>query len=92
VDSAGHSFCDAPVRFRQNDGEFIAAVTRGRIRAPAMNPEGVGKAADRPVADEMSKSVVDLLQTIQVQQYERQRFLTAFGSTVSASSESMSLR
>src|SRR5260370_17233204 len=73
---AGRAFADAigaPARFvllgfRENQGEFIAAVSRGSVDCAAMNPENIGEAADGTAADKMAVTIVNAFQTIQVEQ------------------------
>jgi len=53
--------------FRENEGEFVAAVPRGGIDSAAMNAENVGEAADGAAADEMAVGIVNGFQAIEVE-------------------------
>lgn len=52
--------------FRQNESEFVAAVTRGGIDGAAMNAENIGEAANRTAADKMAVAIVDFFQAVEV--------------------------
>ena len=59
----GIVFC----RFRENEGEFVASVTRGGIDGTAVNAENIGEAADGAAAKEMAEVIVDFLQAVEVE-------------------------
>src|SRR5437016_5784217 len=72
----GENFADAirnTVRFvflgfRNNEGEFVAAIASGGIDGAAMNAENIGEAANGAAANEMTVTIVYFLQFIEVQQ------------------------
>src|SRR5258708_33496120 len=66
--------------FGKNEGEFVAAVTRGGIDGTAMNAEYIGKAAYGAAAKEMAEVVVDFLQAIEVEKQHRERPAGAIGA------------
>src|SRR5260370_1517805 len=72
----GHDFADTIgdaarfvfLRLRENQGEFVAAVSRGGIDGAAVNAENIGEAADGAAADEMAGTIVDYLQAVEIKQ------------------------
>ena len=72
---AGENFADAIrdsvgfvfLRFRENQREFVAAVSRGGIDGTAVNAENIGEAADGTAAYEMAVAVVYFFQFIEVE-------------------------
>jgi len=67
ADAIGNTMGVVLFRFRENEGEFIAAVARGGINGAAMNAEDIGKAADGAAANEVAIAIVDSLQAIEVE-------------------------
>jgi len=67
-------------RFRENQGEFVAAVSRGGIDSAAMNAEYIGEAADGAAAEEMAEVIVDFLQAVEVEKQHRERPAGAIGA------------
>src|SRR5712692_5643526 len=84
----GHDFadaiCDAArfvfLRLRENQGEFVAAVSRGGIDGAAVNAENIGEAADGAAADEMTVTIVDYLQAVEIKQQHREVPAGAIGA------------
>jgi hypothetical protein len=72
---AGENFADATrnspsfvfLGFRENEGEFVPAISRGGIDGAAVNAENIGEAADGAAADEMAVAVVYCFQVIKVE-------------------------
>src|SRR5260370_9003417 len=67
-------------RFGENEGEFVAAVSRGGIDSAAMNAEHIGEAADGAAAEEMAEVIVDFLQAIEVEKQHRESPAGAIGA------------
>src|SRR5260370_35148372 len=67
-------------RFGENEGEFVAAISRRGIDSAAMDAECIGEAADGAAAKEMAKVVVDFLQAIEVEKQHRERPAAAIGA------------
>lgn len=70
--------------FRQNQGEFIAAVASGGINGAAVHAQSIRNTADGATADEMAVCVVDFFQTVKVEKQQREgaaAAIRAFGFT-----------
>src|SRR5713226_8842222 len=84
----GHDFADAIgdaarfvfLGFRENQGEFVAAVSRGSVNCAAMNPENIGEAADGTAADKMAVTIVNRFQTIEVEKQHGEGPASAIGA------------
>ena len=85
---AGENFADAVgnttrfvlLRLREDQGEFVAAVSRGGIDGPAMNAEHIGETADSAAAHEMAKAVVDFFQAIEIKKQNGEGPAVAIGA------------
>jgi len=66
--------------FRQNEGKFIAAVSRGSVNGAAVNPEDVGESADGAAADEMAVIIIDCFQAIEIEEQDGKRTAGAVGA------------
>src|SRR5690348_17640379 len=58
---------------RQNDGELIAAEAGRRVGGAAALAQTLADATQRAIADQMPPSVVDLLESVHVEQQRRER-------------------
>lgn len=56
--------------FRENEGKFVSAVTRGGINGAAMNAKNISEAADGAAADKMAVVVIDFFQAIEVEKQD----------------------
>src|SRR5713226_1341959 len=69
------SFRNAPscfgVRFRENQHEFVPSVSRSGINFATMNLENIRYAAERATSHKMPVGVIDLLQSVQIEQQHR---------------------
>src|SRR2546430_1940854 len=61
------------VRFRQHDGKPIAAIARHDIGIAHQIRQQLGHFLERLAADAMPKAIVDLLETIQINEGDRNR-------------------
>src|SRR5258708_13223544 len=52
--------------FRENEREFVAAISRSGINGAAVNAENIGEAADGAAADEMAIAIVYFFQLIEI--------------------------
>jgi len=52
--------------FRENESEFVAAISRSGINGAAVNAENIGEAADGAAADEMAIAIVYFFQLIEI--------------------------
>ena len=68
------------MRFRKNQGEFVAAISSGGIDRPAVNAENVGEPADGAAADEMAKVIVYFFQAIEIKKQDGERPAVAIGA------------
>src|ERR1700674_141309 len=64
----------------QDQGKLVPALPRCGIYGPATVRQDLRQPAKRPVSRQMPKSIVDLFQSIQVQQKKREFSLGALGS------------
>ena len=65
---------------RQDQRKLVPALPRCGVYLPAAVCQDVRQPAERPVSRQMTVSVVDLFQSIEVQQYQREFPLGALGS------------
>src|SRR6267143_5940682 len=80
ADAIRDTACFVFLRFRENQGEFVPAVSRGGIDGAAVNTENIGKAADGAAADEMAVAIVDFFQFIEVEKEHGERSAGAVGT------------
>ena len=80
ADAVGDTTRFVLLRLWKNQGEFVAAISRGGIDCPAVDAEGIGKTADGAAADEMAKVIVDFFQPIEIKQQNRERPTVAIGA------------
>jgi len=66
------------VRFGKNEDEFVPPVTRSGVNGAAMNAKNVSQAADGFATHEMAVSVIDLFQTVQIEEHDGKRAGGAF--------------
>ncbi len=66
--------------FRQNESEFVAAVTRGGVDGAAMDAQDVREPIERVAADEMAVGVVDFLQAVEIQKENGKGSAVAIGA------------
>src|SRR6266478_6143794 len=75
---------DAPrfilLSFRQDQGEFVAAITRSGVNGAAVNPQNIPKTADGAAAHEVTVVVVNCFQTIQIEKKYGERTAAAVGA------------
>src|SRR5215467_3043837 len=67
VDAADDAAGDVRPRFREDDGEFVAAVTRRCVNGAAVIAENLSQAHQRPAAREVPVAVVDLFEAVHVE-------------------------
>src|SRR5262249_8694036 len=60
-------------RFWQDEGEFVATVSRRHIDFPAVDAQHVRHTAQSAAANDVPVGVVDLLQTIEIEQEDGKR-------------------
>src|SRR5438046_2499492 len=72
-DAVGDTTRFVLLRLWKNQGDFLAAISRGGIDCPAVDAEGIGKTADGAAADEMAKVIVYFFQAIEIKQQNRER-------------------
>src|SRR5580658_9797239 len=72
ADAVGHQPGCLPGCLRQHKRKFVSAEARCGVDVSAPDRQNVRKTAKRLIADEMSVAVVDLLQSIQVKQQQRE--------------------
>jgi len=75
--SIGNPLSGMGFRLRENEGEFIASVTRRGVNGAGMNAQNVRQAADGIGSDEMAIGVIDDLQPVQIEQHDGKRPLGA---------------
>src|SRR5204862_5347933 len=80
ADAVGDTTRFVLLRLWKNQGEFVAAISRGCIDCPAVDAEGIGKTADGAAADEMAKVIVYFFQAIELKQQNRERTAVAIGA------------
>jgi hypothetical protein len=80
TDAVGHAVRFGLLRFRKNEGEFVATIARGGIDGAAVNAENIREAADGAAADEMAVAVVDNFQAIEVEKQDSKRAAGAVGA------------
>jgi hypothetical protein len=71
--SIGNPLSSWGFRFRENEGEFIASVTRRSVNGAGMNAENVRQAADGVGSHEMAIGVIDNFQPVQIEQHDGKR-------------------
>ena len=84
----GHHFAnttgDAPgfvlLGFRENQGEFVTAISRRGIDGAAVYPENIGEPADRMAADKMAVVIVNFFQIIEVEKKHGEWAAAAVGA------------
>jgi len=77
---------------RQNDGKLIATIPRGRIYRPAGKAKNISQAAERPIACQMTITVIDLLHAVQIKRQHSKGRPVRSERLISDSSASLSLR
>ena len=80
TDTIGYALRLILQRFRQNESEFIAAITRRRVDSAAVNAQDVREAIEGVAADEMSVGIVDFLKAIEIEQQNGERPSVAIGA------------
>src|SRR6266478_3003145 len=80
ADAIGDAARFVLLRFRQDEGELVTAVSRGGVNGAAMNPENVGEAADGAAADEMAVTVVNRFEAIKIKKQHGEGTAGAVGA------------
>src|SRR5882762_478232 len=80
ADAIRDAVCFVLLGFRENQGEFVTAITGGGIDGAAMNAENIGEAADGAAADEMTVAVVNFFQFIEVEKQHGEGPAAAIGA------------
>jgi hypothetical protein len=62
---------------RQNDDELVAAETGNGVLVAHGTPESLGDLNQQGVADPVTQRIVDILEAVQVEEHQRQRFTAA---------------
>jgi len=84
----GHNVADAIgdalgiffFRFGKDESEFIATVAGGGVNGAAMNAESIRDAAESAAASEMTESVVDFFEAIEIEEQDGERPLGTIGA------------
>src|SRR5690349_23863476 len=80
ADAVGDTTRFVLLRFRKNQGEFVAAISRGGIDCTAVDAEDIGKTADGAAADKMAKVIVYFFQAIEIKKQDGERPAVAIGA------------
>ncbi len=75
-DAAGFVF----LRFRKDQGKLVSAISGGSINGAAVNAQNIGDATNGAAADKMPVTIVDGLQTIEVEKQDGKRAPGAVGT------------
>ena len=80
ADTVGDTLGFIVQSLRQNESEFVAAVTRGSVDGAAVNAQDVRESIERMAADEVPVGIIDFLQAIEIEQENGERPAVAIGA------------
>src|SRR6266478_6121379 len=77
ANARNHASCNIRTRFRKHEGEFVAAITRGRIDSARVVAKYLREANDSAASGEMAVVIVNGFEAVHVEQDYAKRTLRA---------------